>query len=984
VNFPKKQQFSLDENFVSLNENLNFKLFNRLTFDVYFDMRMAFGHALLDWRDTNKSFGLSVVNHRCILNMETTTLGFRRAFLFLTQAISSYRRSNILFVSGLPAHDNFQDFLKFHQNNLPLLGHGYMLHWVAGLLTNLGTLIETFWGKAKTVVSRFQKQNKRDWFLEAAKGMRMFQRFPDFIVFFSVSGIYEIAIKEASLLKIPTIAFVDSNCEVNNIPFSIPGNDDSVFGLELKIFLFRELILRTMKFRLFTEIDKLLLEGRSLQQLMVDSFMEEFVKEISENYKNKIKKNDKSSLLFSSPIKLKNKVTKTFLRFFFYFQSLFLLKHTQNRVCYNFVMFGFFKSIFVFYNFQCQFTRIGCFTPLRKQKLKTNKYYLFYNNNLNKKGSISKFNKYKILYKILYFCFKNSLKISGKKLNFLLNCFYCEQANGFAFKLNPQFILVTISNICATSMLFSFFYFNRCIFNFLSNLKSLAVNFFLCDFKPFSFAVFSAFKMLKNSQSNAVLSKKFAMKKIKKKALNFLQISAIFKKNVFLKSFVFWKIKKLHFKSRSKLQTLFHHYKHRAFSFLKYSQLLKFFPFLRSFFYKKFKRSKFSKHPTSAFNICVFFLPKHLFFRRKWYLKSPPFLFKRYSKFLKIKTAIHATFPKIFPSFYNKKKFNVTLYKTKMLYKEKICFFFKTKKKHIQKFVKDNFKTQKNNLIKAVKVLRVWKFFFFLSKKNSVHSLKFFLLNLKKIYFFVFRSFFQKTKRSLRLSCKEMFKKINLSFAFSLVYYELYFLIRAGIFSIVSLNNFIFARFLCFSKVFCNFKLQHHFLNVVLQLPKKLGSGLGSNVFFEGLVNKRFLLSFFKRVKTTKLFFAKTLNGVTVFLDYLQNFLFDVHVAFKKLKSDVSAAIIFSKNLFLRFLKILLVNVKRISSSKQYVGLSAFLAKDNGNLKKNKETQLLYFNKKFKQARNFYFLNFSKNVSVITPNVSKKHLNFLKLFVPSN
>ena len=979
MNFPKKQQFSLDENFVSLNENLNFKLFNRLTFDVYFDMRMAFGHALLDWKDTNKNFGLSVVNHRCIFSMETTTLGFRRAFLFLAQAISSYRRSNILFVSGLPAHDNFQDFLKFHQNNLPLLGHGYMLHWVAGLLTNLGTLIETFWGKAKTVVSRFQKQNKRDWFLEAAKGMRMFQRFPDFIVFFSVSGIYEIAIKEASLLKIPTIAFVDSNCEVSNIPFFIPGNDDSVFGLELKIFLFRELILRTMKFRLFTEIDKLLLEGRSLQQLMVDSSMEEFVKEISENYKNKIKENDKSSPLFFSQIEIKNKITKTFLRFFFYFQSLFLRRYLSH----NFVVFNFFKAIFVFCNFQPKVARVACFIPLRKQKLKLNKYFLFYNNE-ERKLSISKFNDYNIIYTILYFCFKNSLKIGKKKLSFLINCFCCQQANVSVLNFKQQLIIVTISNICFKSMFFSFFYFNRRIFSFLFNFKASAVNFFLRKFKPLNFAAFSALKVLKKQRVDANSDKKLATNKNKKKAINFLQISDSLKKNVFLKSFVFWKIKKLHFKSRSKLQTLFYCYKHRAFSFLKYSQLLKFFPFLRSFFYKKFKRSKFSKHPTSAFNLCVFFLPKRLFFRRKWYLKSPPFLFKRYSKFFKIKTEIHLTFPKIFPTFYGKKKFNMTLLKTKTLYKEKILSFFKTKKKYIQKFVNDNFRMQKKTLIKSIKVLKVWKFFFFLSKKNPAYNLKFFLLNLKKIYFFVFRSVFQKTKLSLSLSCKSMFKKINLSFVFSLVYYELYFLIKAGVFSISLLNNFIFSRFLCFFRVFCSFKLQNRFLNVVLQLSKNMEAGVASNIFFEGLVNKRFLLSFFKRVKTTKIFFAKTLNGVEAFLGYLQNFLFNVIVIFKKLKSDVSASAIFSKTLFLRFLKVLLLRVKRISSSRQHVGLSAFSTKNNSDFKKSKETQLLYFNKKFKQARNFYFLNFSKNVSIVKPIVSKKHFNFLKLFIPSN
>jgi len=711
VNLYRKEQISLNENFVSLSENLNFKLFNRLTFDVYFDMRMAFGHTLLDWKDTNKNFGLSVINHRCVLNMEKTTLGFRRAFLFLTQAISSYRRSNILFVSGLPAHDNFQDFLNFHQKNLPLLGHGYMLHWVAGLLTNMGTLIETFWGKAKTVVSRYQKQNKRDWFLEAAKGMRMFQRFPDFVVFFSISGIYEIAIKEASLLKIPTIAFVDSNCEVNNVPFSILGNDDSALGLEMKIFLFRELILRTMKFRLFTEIDKLLLEGKSLQQLMIDSFMEEFLKEISENFKNKLTLSDNKEMLPFSRVNSKNKITKIFLRFVLSYGTL-LVNSVSKWFNYKFNILNFYKiknlAPILFFSMAQMF----CFTTKVKQKLDKSKFFWYSKNNVKNFMFLSNFNKFNFIYIILNFCFKNSMKISKRRLKILINCFFCQRPKAITSYKNVIAFLTL--NFGFNSFIFDLFYFNRVLFNFLCNLEKPKLNSFVYLSKAKSYRIFLAFKKLKKNRNL-----KFILPKIrnefsfKKYSSNFLQISDHLKKNLFLKSFFFWKIKKLHLKSRLKLHKLFTKYKHKFFGFLKYSRFLRFFPFLKSFFYKKFKRNKFSKHPTNALNICVFFLPKRFFFRRKRFLKSPPFLFKRYSKFFKIKREVQDLFPKIFPNFYDKKIFKVSLFRTKCLYKKKIFDFEILKKKTIRKFLRDGKKKQLKIIIKSFNFFAVWKFFFF-------------------------------------------------------------------------------------------------------------------------------------------------------------------------------------------------------------------------------------------------------------------------------
>lgn len=73
--------FGFFSTFSFLNDTA-FRLFNRLNFEFYFEMRMVFGHTVWDWRDSNRSFALTAVNRRVMFDLQTTTLGFRRAFFF--------------------------------------------------------------------------------------------------------------------------------------------------------------------------------------------------------------------------------------------------------------------------------------------------------------------------------------------------------------------------------------------------------------------------------------------------------------------------------------------------------------------------------------------------------------------------------------------------------------------------------------------------------------------------------------------------------------------------------------------------------------------------------------------------------------------------------------------------------------------------------------------------------------------------------------
>ncbi len=68
----------------------------------------------------------------------------------------------------------------------------------------------------------------------ALGGVRDMDRVPDAVFIVDLKA-EEIALREATRLRIPVIALVDSNCDPGNIDFVIPGNDDAIRSCELVI-----------------------------------------------------------------------------------------------------------------------------------------------------------------------------------------------------------------------------------------------------------------------------------------------------------------------------------------------------------------------------------------------------------------------------------------------------------------------------------------------------------------------------------------------------------------------------------------------------------------------------------------------------------------------------------------------------------------------------------------------------------------------------
>ena len=119
--------------------------------------------------------------------------------------------------------------------------------WLPGLLTNfniasarikrlheLTELTESGQIELLPTKERMNMQAELAKLEFALGGVRDMDRVPDAVFIVDLKA-EEIALREATRLRLPVIALVDSNCDPGNIDYVIPGNDDAIRSCELVI-----------------------------------------------------------------------------------------------------------------------------------------------------------------------------------------------------------------------------------------------------------------------------------------------------------------------------------------------------------------------------------------------------------------------------------------------------------------------------------------------------------------------------------------------------------------------------------------------------------------------------------------------------------------------------------------------------------------------------------------------------------------------------
>lgn len=118
--------------------------------------------------------------------------------------------------------------------------------WIGGILTNFSEVSKNFAKlidieeklKNEEERSKYTKKEIGDWGKEKQKlesfygGISKMKKTPD-ALFIIDSHLEDLAVREAKVMGVPTVAFVDTNSDPQVINYPIPANDDALGSVEL-------------------------------------------------------------------------------------------------------------------------------------------------------------------------------------------------------------------------------------------------------------------------------------------------------------------------------------------------------------------------------------------------------------------------------------------------------------------------------------------------------------------------------------------------------------------------------------------------------------------------------------------------------------------------------------------------------------------------------------------------------------------------------
>jgi len=204
-----------------------------------FDAGLHFGHQTKRWNPKMKSFIFDKRNGIHIIDLTQTVTMIDEAAQFVKDTVLAGKK--ILFVA---TKKQAQELVKEAAESC---GQFYMTErWLGGTLTNAKTIrgsvkrMRQIQAIARNNNGELSKHKQEASMLrrELAKleknltGVADMDQLPGAIVVIDVCREAN-AVKEASRLHIPIIALTDTNADPDPIDYVIPGNDDSVRGIEL-------------------------------------------------------------------------------------------------------------------------------------------------------------------------------------------------------------------------------------------------------------------------------------------------------------------------------------------------------------------------------------------------------------------------------------------------------------------------------------------------------------------------------------------------------------------------------------------------------------------------------------------------------------------------------------------------------------------------------------------------------------------------------
>jgi len=197
-----------------------------------------FGHQTRRWNPKMKPYIFGERKNIYIIDLQKTLRYFRYTYTVVRDFAAEGK--TILFV-GTKRQASSAVKEAAESCGMPYVNH----RWLGGMLTNFNTIKKSI--RKLDIIEKMEEEGqidlltkkealmlsrKKEKLLNYLGGIRDMKKAPD--VIFIIDTVKEkIAVQEATCLRIPIVAPIDTNCDPDPITFPIPGNDDAIRSVQL-------------------------------------------------------------------------------------------------------------------------------------------------------------------------------------------------------------------------------------------------------------------------------------------------------------------------------------------------------------------------------------------------------------------------------------------------------------------------------------------------------------------------------------------------------------------------------------------------------------------------------------------------------------------------------------------------------------------------------------------------------------------------------
>jgi small subunit ribosomal protein S2 len=198
-----------------------------------------FGHQTRRWNPKMKRFILTERNGIYVIDLQQSLAEIDRTYEFVKETVA--HGGTILFVgTKKQAQEAIEE--QARRVGMPFVNH----RWLGGMLTNFSTVhqrlqrlkeleqldFDDVAGSNHTKKELLMMRREKEKLERTLGGIRDMAKVPSAVWIVDTKKEH-LAVSEAKKLGIPVVAILDTNCDPDEVDYSIPGNDDAIRAVSL-------------------------------------------------------------------------------------------------------------------------------------------------------------------------------------------------------------------------------------------------------------------------------------------------------------------------------------------------------------------------------------------------------------------------------------------------------------------------------------------------------------------------------------------------------------------------------------------------------------------------------------------------------------------------------------------------------------------------------------------------------------------------------